>query len=54
LGTAATWSFAITTLPYRWPTFVGAAVGTMNCHCCASISVKTSGEAALSVSLEKK
>ena len=52
--TAAVWSGVITTLPYCWPTLVGAAVGTVNCHCWASMSVRTSGDAALSVSFEKK
>jgi hypothetical protein len=33
---------------------VGISVGTANCHCWASISVRTSGDAALSVSLLKK
>jgi hypothetical protein len=34
--------------------FAGAAVGTANCHCCASISVSVPGEAVLSVSLVTK
>src|SRR5713101_2486100 len=53
-GTEATCTGATTVFPYGSPTLVGCAVGTVNCHCCASISVSTSGEAALSVSLLKK
>jgi len=53
-GTTDFWSGATTTFPYGSPTFVGCGVGTVNCHCCASISVSTSGDAALSVSLLKK
>ena len=54
MGTMAASSGAITVFPYCCPTLVGCAVGTVNCHCWASISVSASGDCRLSVSLLKK
>jgi hypothetical protein len=44
----------MTVFAYGWPTFVGAAVGTTNCHCRASISVSTSGDGRVVAVAEKK
>src|SRR2546425_5138390 len=52
--TAAASSGATTVLPYGSPRLVGCAVGTVNCHCWASISVSASGDCRLSGSLLKK
>src|SRR5881397_3526810 len=52
--TATASSGATTVLPYGSPRLVGCEVGTVNCHCWASISVSASGDCRLSVSLLKK